>query len=72
MQNYVGPNNDDQYPSYAYNLDCTISQSSRGRDSSGVHHCIIAYIEPPGVASLEPVDRYRKQGFNIGNHSHSI
>ena len=65
-------NNDDQYPIYTYNLDCAIRQSSRGRDSSGVHHMYIAYSEPPGIAYVEPVVQCRKQGFNIGNHSHSI
>ena len=60
--------NDDQYPSYAYNLDCAISQSSRGRASSSY----VAYIEQPGVAYVDPVDPYMNQGFNIGNHYHSI
>ena len=66
-------NNDDQYPSYAYNLDCAISQSSRGRDTSGVHHCIFLILNHQvGVAYIEPVVQYRKHRFDIGNHSHSI
>ena len=59
-------NNDDQYPSYAYNLDCAVSQSSRGRDSSGFHYCILPIL----THYVEPVVQYRNQRFNIGNHSH--
>ena len=56
-------NNDDQYPSYAYNLDCAVSQSSRGRDSSGFHYCILPILTHYASPMLN-------QWFNIGNHYH--
>ena len=52
-------NNDDQYPSYAYNLDCAVSQSSRGRDSSGFHYCKLPIL-------THYVSPMLNQWFNIG------
>ena len=51
--------NDDQYHSYAYNLDCANDQSSRGRDSSAFHHCILPIL-------IHPMSPMLTQWFNRG------
>ena len=55
-------NNSDQYPSYAYNLDRAVSKSSRGRDASGFHYCIVSIL-------THYVSPMLNQWFNIGTNS---